>query len=208
MTLQDYINMALKHWKMVLISTILCTVIGIAACFLIPKVYEANGKLLISQDNMSLMGDASPIEDMMLSSLGKSDPITTQMEIIKTRPILMKVIDTLHMRDKDSVQLDPEDFVKIFNISNVRSTNLIDIKCRYNNADSAALIVNTLAQVFVDKNQQMNQEIIKTAKDFIGDQLIGQKLKVEEAEQKLIEFKEKSKTMSLDKEAEIYDMSS
>jgi succinoglycan biosynthesis transport protein ExoP len=203
MTFQDYLNMALKHWKMIFISTILCTAIGIAACFLVPKVYEANGKLLISQDNMSIMGDASPLEDMMLSSLGKSDPITTQMEIIKTRPILMKVIDTLHLRDKDSVLLDPEDFVSIFKISNIRSTNLIEIKCQYNNADSAALIVNTLAQVFVDKNQQMNQEIIKTAKDFIGEQLVGQKLKVEEAEQKLIEFKEKSKTMSLDKETEV-----
>jgi len=203
MTLQDYLSMVIKHWKIVVVSTIVCLALGIAACFVIPKVYEANGILLISQDNMSILGDASPLEDMMLSSLGKSDPLTTQMEIIKTRPILMNVIDTLHLRDKDNGPLDPEVFVKIFNISNVRSTNLIDIKCRYNNADSAALIVNTLAQVFVEKNQQMNQEIVKTAKDFIGNQLVGQKLKVEEAEQKLIEFKEKSKTMSLEKEAEV-----
>jgi len=203
MTLQDYLNRTLKHWKIVTISVIVCAVLGVAACFLVPKVYEANGKLLISQDNMSIMGEASPLEDMMLSSLGKSDPITTQMEILKTRPILMEVIDTLQLRDKAGVLLAPDKFGAIFKISNIRSTNLIDIRCRYHNADSAALIVNTLAQVFVDKNQQMNQEMIKTAKDFIGDQLVGQKMKVEDAEQKLTGFKEKSKTMSLDKEAEV-----
>ena len=157
MTLLDYFNMIVKHWKVVLISVFVCTFMGFAACFIIPKVYEANGKLLISQDNMSILGGgSSPLEDMMLSSLGKSDPLTTQMEILKTRPILFKVIDSLHLI-KNGVLLEPDKFIKNFKISVVRSTNLIQVECRYSNADSAALIVNTLMQVFVDKNQQMNQ---------------------------------------------------
>lgn len=203
MTFIDYLNMVLRRKLILIISTIICTILGIAACFLIPKVYESDGKLLISQDNMNLLGNGSPLEDIMLSSLGKSDPLTTQMEILKTRPILNRVIDSLELKGKESEVLQPEDFLKRFSFSLVRSTNLIEIKCKSEYADSAALFVNTLMSVYVEKNQQLNQEMISAAKDFIKNQLIEQKIKVEESEQKLVEFKEKTKIMSLDKETEI-----
>jgi capsular exopolysaccharide synthesis family protein len=202
MTFLDYFNIALKRWKIIVLSTLIGSVFGLFMCFLIPKVYEANGKLLISQDNMSIMG-SSPLEDIMLSSLGKSDPLTTQTEILKTRPILMGVIDTLRLKDKKGFALDPEDFIDFFKFSIIRNTNLVDIRCRYGDADTAALFVNILAQVFVENNQQMNQEMVKTAKDFIENQLVSQKLKVEESEQNLIKFKEKAKTVSLDKEEDV-----
>jgi capsular exopolysaccharide synthesis family protein len=202
MTFIDYLNIVLKHkWKLIL-STVICTLIGIAACFLIPKVYESNGKLLISQDNMSLMNNGSPLEDIMLSSLGKSDPLTTQMEILKTRPILNRVISILGLTSEEGI-MQPEDLLKRFSFNLVRNTNLIEAKCKSQNADTAALFVNTLMTVFVEKNQQMNQEMISTAKEFIKNQLVEQKLKVEEAEQNLVAFKEKTKIMSLDKETEV-----
>jgi polysaccharide biosynthesis transport protein len=202
MNLTDYLNIVLRHKWMLIISTVVCTLIGLAACFVIPKVYESNGKLLISQDNMSLMNNGSPLEDIMLSSLGKSDPLTTQMEILKTRPILNKVIDSLGLVGEDGV-LQPEDLLKKFSFSLVRNTNLIEIKCRSANSDTAALFVNTLMQMFVENNQQLNQEMVSTAKDFIQNQLVEQKIKVEEAEQKLVAFKEKSKVMSLEKETDV-----
>lgn len=203
MTFIDYLNIVLRHKVMLIISTVACTLIGVVACFVIPKVYESNGKLLISQDNMSLMNNgSSPLEDIMLSSLGKSDPLTTQMEILKTRPILNRVIDSLGLKGEEGV-LQPEDFLKRFSFSLVRSTNLIEVKCKSGYSDSAALFVNTLMQVFVEKNQQLNQEMISTAKEFIKNQLVEQKLKVEEAEQKLVDFKEKTKVMSLEKETEV-----
>jgi len=165
-------------------------------------VYESNGKLLISQDNMSFMNNGSPLEDIMLSSLGKSDPLTTQMEILKTRPILHRVVDSLELKGGLGV-LQPEDFLKRFSFSLVRSTNLIEIKCKSRYADSAALFVNTLMSVYVEKNQQLNQEMISAAKEFIRNQLVEQKIKVEEAEQRLVGFKEKTNVMSLDKETEV-----
>ena len=203
MTFIDYFNIVLRHKLTLIISVVFCTLLGVAACFLIPKVYESNGKLLISQDNMSLMGNESPLEDIMLSSLGKSDPLTTQMEILKTRPILNRVIDSLSLKDKDGVKLQPEDLLTKFSFSLVRNTNLIEVKCKSQNSDTAALFVNVLMQVFVEKNQQMNQEMVSTAKEFIKNQLVEQKIKVEESEQKLVTYKEKTKVMSLDKETEV-----
>lgn len=203
MTFIDYLNIVLKHKLTLIISTIACTFLGITACFLIPKVYESNGKLLISQDNMSFMNNGSPLEDIMLRSLGKSDPLTTQMEILKTRPITTKIIDTLGLKNKDGIALQPEVFLSRFNFNIVRNTNLIEVKSKSFNPDSAALYVNTLMQVFVEKNQQLNQEMISTAKEFIKKQLVEQKLKVEEAEQGLVTFKEKTNIMSLDKETEV-----
>lgn len=203
MTFIDYLNIVLRHKWMLIVSTVLCTLLGIAACFIIPPVYESNGKLLISQDNMSLIGNgSSPLEDIMLSSLGKSDPLTTQMEILKTRPIMNRVIDSLGLKGVEGVLL-PEDLLKRFSFSLVRNTNLIEVKCKSHSNDTATLLVNVLMQVFVEKNQQMNQEMISTAKYFIKNQLVEQKIKVEESEQKLVAYKEKTKVMSLDKETEV-----
>jgi tyrosine-protein kinase Etk/Wzc len=166
-------------------------------------VYEADGKLLIAQDNMSSIMGSSPLEDIMLSSLGKSDPMSTQMEIIQTRPIMNKVINSLNLKDENGIALDPEVFAKRYKISVLRNTNIIEIKCRYSDQDTAAMFINLVASVYVERNQFMNQEVITTAREFIEEQLISQKAKVDEAEKSLVAFKEVTKTVSLGKETDV-----
>ena len=58
-------------------------------------LYEADCKLLLVEDRSALLAGASPSNDLMLQTLGQSDPISTQIAIIKTRPILADVVGTL-----------------------------------------------------------------------------------------------------------------
>lgn len=203
MNFLDYLNVILKHWKFVVLVTVASIVLGVLACFIVPKIYEAKGKLLITQDNMSLLGNGNPLEDIMLSSLGKSDPLTTQMEILKTRPILTRVIDSLKLVDSKNKKIESDDFVRNFSFSLIRNTNLVEIRCRQKNPDTAALMINLLVNFYTIENQNLNQEIIRVAKEFIEKQLVIQKEKLEEAEQILAQFKSNYTTVALDKETDV-----
>ena len=196
------LNLINKYWKLLVICCFIGLLPGLFICFFATKIYEANTKLLIAQDNMSIMG-SSPLEDIMLSSLGKSDPMTTQMEIVQTRPVINQVIDSLNLRDKKNKKINFDKFIKNYKISILRNTNIIEIKCRYHSQDSAALFANIVASVYVAKNKAMNQEAVSSAINFLEQQLINQKIKVESIEKDLINYKKKTNTISLIKETDV-----
>ena len=203
MNISYYVNLVLKNWLLVVGISILCFAGGVGLCFVMPPIYQADGKLLITHDNVDLPGKSNSLDDIMLSSLGKSDPLSTQIEIMKTRPILNKVIDRLKLTDSKGVRVEPASFVKTFDFSLLRNTNLIGISCRYHDADTAALLVNFLATAYIINNREMNQEINAEGKKYIEEQLESQKNKVDESESALIEFKRRSNTVEMGKETNV-----
>src|SRR5512133_3196744 len=99
MTMNDYIYLLKRYWLIICVST----VFTVAAAFFwvesITPVYEAGCKLLIFDKYKSdAMLDQ---KDMVLGTLGKSDPITTQIEVMKTTPIYEEVISRCKLMDND-----------------------------------------------------------------------------------------------------------
>ena len=84
----------------------------------------------------------------------------------------------------------------------VRNTNLISIAYRHKDPQRAATVVNTLARVFIEQNQRLNQEDITSTKQFIETQLAAQQKTLAEAEKKVLDFKRSHELFSLDHEAE------
>jgi tyrosine-protein kinase Etk/Wzc len=138
----------------------------------------------------------------MLQTLGKSDPIITQIEIIKTRPILSKVVELTGIADKNSKPVSTKDLRAQVIVEAVRNTNLISIAYRHKDPQRAATVVNTLARVFIEQNQRLNQEDITSTKQFIETQLAVQQKTLAEAEKKVLDFKRSHELFSLDHEAE------
>lgn len=163
-------------------------------------IYEAEGKLLLTEDNnSSILGDLA-ILDVMTQSLGQSDPINTQIEIIRTNPILERVIYMNALTDSKGFPLKTRIFKEQLRISSIRNTDIIAISYKNKDPQLAINVVNTLAKVFVEQNQSMNKEELSSAKDFIETQLTEQKEKLSIAEQNILDFKKQKKTVSLQQE--------
>lgn len=201
MELTEYLHLIWRRKAVILVAFLTVVVTAGVYVYLVTPLYEADCKLLLVEDkSVGLLG-SSIATDLMMQTLGKSDPISTQMEIIKTRPILSKVVELMGMVDKEGNPVRTEDLKKQLKVEDVRNTNLISIAYRNKDPEHAAKVVNTLARVFIEQNQRLNKEEITSTKDFLETQIAAQKETLADAEKKVLDFKKSHELFSLEKEA-------
>lgn len=196
MTINDYLYLFKRYWSIVLSVTVLTTLAAILLVQHASPVYEASCKLLIVDANAN--GALLDQKDMVLNSLGKSDPITTQVQVMKTRPIYEEVIRQCNLKDKDGLPVDPDAFADRITIEAVRLSNIVTVSYRSGNPGSAAIVVNTFVRVAEGLNQKLNREDVHNMRLFIENQLEGQKTRLEEVEQASVNFKKRDGTVALD----------
>lgn len=203
MELLDYVTIILRR-KWIIISSFVVVVAAVAAyVFLTQPVYESECKILLIDDNgKNALADFA-MADIMLQTLGKSDPLLTQIEILKTRPIFEETIKRCKLRTENNDLISVDDFSKRFKFDYIKATNIITIAYRDTDRENAPVIANMLATVFSEQNQKLNQEEMRITKEFIENQLALQKSKVEEAELMVMNFKARSRTVSFDKETSV-----
>ena len=83
-----------------------------------------------------------------------------------------------------------------FTVSPQRETNLIDIHVRHRDPEWAAHLATTVAEVFVRFNLERRRAASGEAANWLGQQVDVQRVKLEEAELALQEFKEKTNIVS------------
>lgn len=195
MTLNDYLFMFKRYWCLVFIAVLLTTAAGVYMVQRATPVYEASCKLLIADVMYSSLLNQ---KDMVLGTLGKSDPITTQVEVMRSRPIFEEVIRLCNLKNSDGDPLSPEVFEKRITIQAVRLSNIVNVSYKSSNPDSAAHVVNTFVKVAEEQNQNLNREEVRNMRMFIEKQLDAQKARLEEIEQASVNFKKKERTVSID----------
>ncbi|MFP4162802.1 MAG: GumC family protein [Chitinispirillaceae bacterium] len=190
--------------KLIIVVSLLL-VISIAGAYLLltAPIYESYCHLLLIDDGKLADSESFSQKDFMIQTLGKSDPVLTQIQMLKTRPVIEEVIRRCDIRDDLGEFATRKMVLEKFRFEHVKSTNLIRISCRDKNREKAALYVNTLAEVFLEQNQFINRQNVRNVKSFLENQLIVQKRKVEEAERMVIDFKRSSKTVSLGEETSV-----
>ncbi len=204
--LKQYWLILRRRWVPALIVMGSVTTLTALITFLQKPVYEAEGKVLLKKDS----GISSALDSSKLGSLGelagigeKSNPISTESEIIKSAPIVRSVIQTLHLKDDDGKILKVEDFLKKLTISNAKETDIIKIAYKSTDAKEATDVVNQLINVYRANNVQRMRVQATTARKFIETQLPGAEQNLQRYESAVREFKERSKVVSLPDEAKV-----
>ena len=185
-----------RHW---LIGTSVFTVVlALVLIVIIRKAptYEATGTVIVEKpESQSLLGLGINIGD--LDSLQGVGPVTTQAELVKSVPLIQQTIDTLGLVDDEGATLNPESFIKDLRVETVPRADVLKITYEANNAGQAAEVVNKLMQAYVDDNLAINQVKVKTAREFIEEQLPRVEQTLDQAERALRQFKEDNKVLSL-----------
>ncbi|MBN1980482.1 MAG: polysaccharide biosynthesis tyrosine autokinase [Chitinivibrionales bacterium] len=171
--------------------------------FYTPKIYESQAKLLVVENKGIAIGDQERgSSDVLLQTLGRSDPLKTQIEILNTKPILSKTIELAGLIDDKGQPLPVLLFQKSLTTTAISSTNIILVTYRSRDPVMAADVVNTLTKVFTVQSQIINQEETRTARLFIEKQLEVQQAKLAAAERAVSDFKRRNKTLSLSKDTD------
>lgn len=190
-----------RHWLPAAGIFSFCIAVGLVLAVLQKPSYEAQGKLLIKKINQTsaLTGLGEQIGELEGLDI-KSSPINTEMEVVRSTPLLEKTIAELQLKDDKRVSMTPETFSKQLKLKAIPATDVLQVFYESRNPDKAATVVNKLMSLYIENNVQTNRAAAVAAGDFIDKQLPQTEATVRQAELALRHFKERNHVVQLDEE--------
>ncbi|BAU63619.1 putative exopolysaccharide biosynthesis protein [Stanieria sp. NIES-3757] len=200
--ISQYLIKLRRRWKLALAVFLLTAGITTALSLLLQKTYQAQGKLLFKQNSTaSLTGVGKNVGELKPLLVNQS-PLSTQIEVITSDPVLQQTIDQLKLVDDQGKPIKPKDFEKKLSIELVGGSDVIEITYAHPNPKVAADVVNTLMNTYINEQIRTNQSEPASAREFINKQLPQIESQVSQAESELRNFKESNQVVNLTKEAE------
>ncbi len=200
--LQKFWYIIKRRWlPATVIFTISVAVAGVLGSFKKP-VFEAQGKLLIKKVNQTsaltgLGGEIGQLEGLDI----KSSPINTEIEVISSKPLLIKTIKKLNLKDDEGVPLQPKKLAEIINLRAIPATDVLQISYESKNPREAGAVVSQLMELYMENNIQTNRAAAVAAGDFIAKQLPETEANVNQAEKALRRFQQQNNVISLGEES-------
>ncbi|MGL5924769.1 GumC family protein [Chroococcidiopsis sp.] len=201
--LQKYWESLKRNWLPAVATFGLVSVLAtLVACLQQPE-YEAQGKLLLKISRTpSLTGVGQQLEELDPPLAAKSSPLNTEIEIIRSIPLVQQTINALNLKDQNGTPLDPQTIIKQqLDVKNIGATDVLLISYKSNDSTQAAVVVNKLMNLYITRNLLANRTEAVTANKFIAKQLPIAEASVSQVEAALRQFKEKNQIVALDEEA-------
>jgi len=188
--------------------TLAVVTIVLTASFLMKPQYEAVGRVVFHRESDTGVLGFKGADTSLLEDPEDRAAIDTQIGILQTDALAMLVINDLHLdknpkfagRIDQSVNEDRlvKAFHKNLTISKVKGTRLIEIQFRNQDPKLAADVVNELAKAYVDQYYRGQFQASKQISDFLANQLKELQSKVEESQQKLVNYQKENGLFGLD----------
>lgn len=167
-------------------------------------IYESSARLLIEAKDLgfadySTMRPFTPIARL-------SDPIQTQIEIIKSATILDKVIRQFNMRYKSGPQkgqyLSYLALSGNFDVFSDRNVDIVVLKYKHPNAKFAKDLLQAITDSYIEKTIELKASDTASAIRFLKKERNKAEREALEANRRLREFEIRSKTISLESNQE------
>lgn len=198
--LQNQLNQN-KSGKKVLISAgavllalaPLIVITGTAYTFTLPKIYAAQARIQINNDEAV----PKPLANKSTASGYNPYFLRTQYEIIKSKPVLYEVINRLNLQEVWGKKENPlpkevayERLRSSLTVSPFRDTPLVAIEARSRNPKEAMCIANEVADIYSDHCLNQKQTEMTRALDALRHELEKQQKKVSDAEQQVKQLRQ------------------
>ena len=198
--LGKYLQTVKRYWLAVIGVFLLCVGLSVYATKYLKPTYTAGGKLLFKVDRTSsLAGIGEGLGDLR-ALLADQTPLSTQIEIIYSNRLLNQVINRLNLTDAEGKLLDAESLRNNLDVKIIGGTDIVSLSYESKDPEEAANVINTLMEVYIQTNVDMNTEDATEAREFISQQLPKVQKEVFRAEQALRSFKEKNRVLDLGEE--------
>ncbi len=175
-----------------------------ASTQLTPK-YTADSQLLFTKvDRTAVLtgfGGGSGESRQLQSLLNDQTPLSTQIEVLQSRPLLQQTIDILDLQGDDGQPLSPEAIAPSLEMTILGGTDIIEVAFTHTDPEVAASVVNTLISQYREQSIATNRQEAREAKDFLLAQLPQTEAIVSQAEADLRTFLERNQIGVLDEEA-------
>ena len=183
-----------KHRWLGLIVAWVVGAIGVVTVYRIPDKYEASARIYV---------DTQSILKPLMSGLAIEPNLDQQIMILSrtliSRPNVEKLIRMadldLNIKSKPAQEALIDDLMKSLTIKSTSRDNLYTLAYNDDVPERAKRVVQSLASIFVESSLGDKRKDTDSAKKFIDDQIQTYQKKLEEAENRLKEFKLKNLAM-------------
>ena len=190
---EDYLAVALRRKWFFLVPCLAVFLGGVAYAILSPRIYMAKAVILVQSEKL-----VNPLMQGLAMPSAVADRLGTLREEILGWSNLLQLISTHHLdanisKDAKNSQLAYEQLVKqLRNDVSVRMKGRSLIQVSYEGRDPAKVqeIVNSLADIVIERDRAIKEKEANTAVGFIEAELSVYRQKLEGSEKKLREFKE------------------
>lgn len=180
-----------KHRWLGLFAAWIVAVIGVVVVFRIPDRYEASARIYV---------DTQSILKPLMSGLAIEPNMDQQIMILSrtliSRPNVEKLIRMadldLNIKNKSDQEALIENLTKTLTIKSTSRDNLYTLAYPDPEPERAKRVVQSLVSIFVESSLGDKRKDADSAKKFIDDQIQIYQKKLEEAENRLKEFKVKN----------------
>jgi polysaccharide chain length determinant protein (PEP-CTERM system associated) len=162
--------------------------LGIVTIKLIPDKYEAAARIFVNTDSI-----LKPLMAGMTVQLNDNQRIGMLSRIVISRPNVEKIVHSVGLDAKATSKEDSErlidDVLKVLAIKETGNANLYMLTFRDTVPERAKRVVELLASTFIESGQGNKISDTDAAKKFIDEQIVTYENKLQEAENRLKEFK-------------------
>lgn len=175
--LREYINVLLKR-KGIIILIFLIAIItaALVSYFVLQPVYEANVTITVSKPKIG-------------NSIVSEPSLENYKNLITDNALEEELIQKLNL-NKSPFELTPYDLDQMLTIELPKGTNLIKMNLQASESKLTKDIINTWANLFIEKNKRFYFEEVKKAKTDIEEKLELVEKDFFEIEEKLMKFNE------------------
>jgi polysaccharide biosynthesis transport protein len=216
--LLEYWRVIQKRYPTVLVALLVVFMIGLFATFRGKPVYEARALIEIQKENPDVptlqelfqiegVSDAYiETQNRILKSENLARRVITQLGLEKLPEFTRRSGSWQIAREKPvpepiqagfgmSLAADkivPEEVLKNFEerltVEPVKRSRLIEVTFESNDPNTAAQVVNTLTSAYIDANLEARWQAAQKASDWLSQQLLGMKAKLEKSEDELQKY--------------------
>ena len=223
--LQKYGLILKRRWRLITIIALSTLVLSGINALRQTKVYQSSGQLLIRSDQTSQLTGIDARSGDVKSLTAKTDPLTTEIEILKSNRVLQNVVAAIKEKRKNRTigqssnpdgdgktfsekeakiydEMDIKEIVKGLTVKPVVGTDILQINYQSKSPDLSAAVVNEVMEDYIRNNIEVNRSQAVSAKQFILAQLPEIESAVRKSENNLKDFREANGIVSLTQEAE------
>ncbi|MBX7154467.1 MAG: polysaccharide biosynthesis tyrosine autokinase [Bacteriodetes bacterium] len=192
--LYDYISIIMRGKWLIICSFLVVTGLTIAYTWTRPWVYESHAKMLISSEK------GQNASAFFMGMMGQEERnIKNEIEVMRSKPLLSSTAKALlnrryidqekrdvvlpiltfenvkeNLRPKTTIDTIDAISGRLFEslqLSSIRDADVVEVRIRTNNAEEAAIIVNTFVHTYQNDNEDNNRSNARRVKEFLSGQV-------------------------------------
>ncbi|MBE3583528.1 MAG: hypothetical protein IMX01_05380 [Limnochordaceae bacterium] len=189
--LRQYLEVLLRRKWEILSLVVVAMVAATVATRLSPRIYEASSTVLIRTTGSSGLPFAT--DGGFLA--GAKDPLQNYVQILKSRDLVVRTARRLHL-PSDPTSPEVAQLAQSVKVQPIQGTDTVRVTVSSRDPAFARDAANALVAAFQELNLEYNRQDVRSAQQFIEEQLPKVESQLNQAEELLLRFQESAQVVS------------